>query len=309
MPKLGELAKLISGQLSGSPTIKIAGVSDFLSAKTSDLVFALEEKFINDAVSSNAAAVVAPANSIIKEKPAILVKNTRLALAKILALFENPLELEAGIHKTAVVHATAKIAKGAVIGAFSYIGPGVEIGENTIIYPQASVYANTKIGKRCVVHCGARLGVDGYGFVPEGGKFLKIPQIGKLIIGNDVEIFANTCIARGTIGNTIIGSRSKIDNLTHIAHNCEIGEDCAITGLVGFAGSVKLGRHVTVGGQAGFSGHQSVGDNTIIMARAGVTKDIPSNSVVSGFPAVDHKKEMETLAVMRRLPQILKKLK
>lgn len=307
---LNKLAKLVSGETLGSPATKITGVSEIFNAAEGSLVFVLEPAFLDKALESKATAIVAHKSTKLPEgTTAILVDNPRLALAKILSLFAKPCEVEPGIHKTAVIHKSAKISKTASIGSYTYIGPNVTVGDNTIIYPHVTVYADSAIGKNCIIHAGARIGLDGFGFVPVNGKFEKIPQTGKVIIEDDVEIYSNTCVARGTIGNTIIRRGTKIDTLSHIAHNCDIGEDCAITSLVGFAGSVTLKNHVTVGGQAGFSGHQSVGENTIIMARAGVTKDIPANSVVSGFPAVDHRKEMETQAVIRRLPKILKKLK
>lgn len=309
MHLLSKLAKLVSGDISGNRLDKINGVSTIEDAKKGDLVFVLDEKHLARALASQASAIVLRKGLDPKKMPAILVSNPRLALAKILSLFAEECEIELGVHKTAVVHGSAMIGKNVRIGAHVSIGPKAAIGDQTIIYPNSSIYARTIIGRNCIIHSGARIGVDGYGFVPVGGKFEKIPQIGRVVVGDDVEIYANTCISRGALGDTKIGRGTKIDSLSHVAHNCEIGENCAITSLVGFAGSVKLGNHVTVGGQAGFSGHQSVGDNTVILARSGVTKDIPENSVVSGFPAVDHRKEMEVQALLRRLPQLLKKLK
>jgi UDP-3-O-[3-hydroxymyristoyl] glucosamine N-acyltransferase len=299
--ELSGLADLVSGQLSGDPKIKIKGISAIEDAKDGDLVFVLEDKYLEAALKSKASALVASEKANIGKKPAILAKNPRLAMALILRKFARPHEIEAGIHKTAVIHKTAEMGKNVTIGPLVYIGPHAQIGDNTILYPQVTIYENVKIGKRCVIHSGARIGVDGYGFAPTGEIFEKIPQIGGVIIGDEVEIFANVTIARGTLGNTVIGSGTKIDCLTHIAHNCEIGENCAIVSLVGFAGSVKLGRHVTVAGQAGFSGHNIIGDNAVVMARAGVTKDIPANSIVSGFPVQDHSREMKYQAALRRL--------
>ncbi len=310
MQTLSKLAKLVSGEILGNQSTKISGVSEISSANEGDIVFVFDPKSIDQAFSSKASAVVVPSGQKIpQKKPTISVANPRLAMAQIAAVFASPCEVELGIHKTAVVSKTAKIGKNAKVGALVYIGPNVEIGDNATIYPNTSIYAKTKIGNNCIIHSGARLGVDGFGFVLVGGKFEKVPQVGILRIEDDVEIYANTCISRGALGETVIKRGTKIDSLTHVAHNCEIGEDCAITSLVGFAGSTKLGNHVSVGGQAGFSGHLEVGDNTVIMARAGITKNIPANSVVSGFPATDHRKDMEVQAILRRLPSILKKLK
>jgi len=298
---LNELAELVSGQLFGDPKTKIKNISTIEDAGNGDLVFVLDDKHLAAALKSKASALVVSEKAKISIKPAILVRNPRLAMALILSKFSRPREIEVGIHKTAVIHKTAKIGKNVAIGPLVYIGPHTEIGDNTILYPQVTIYENVNIGQHCVIHSGARIGVDGYGFASAGGTFEKIPQIGGVIIGDEVEIYANVTIARGTLGNTVIGSGTKIDCLTHIAHNCEIGENCAIVSLVGFAGSVKLGRHVTVAGQAGFSGHNIIGNNAIIMARAGVTKDIPANSIVSGFPVQDHSREMKYQAALRRL--------
>jgi UDP-3-O-[3-hydroxymyristoyl] glucosamine N-acyltransferase len=305
--KLKKLSEIAAGTLAGDGNLEIRGVSPIEEAGAGDLVFVLEDKNLAPALSSKAAALVAPLSAKITGKPAILVKNPRLALARILPLFAPKQKIKAGIHKTAIVAASAKIGQRVTIYPFVYVGENVEIGDDSIIYPSVTLYDRVKIGRRVIIHAGARIGVDGYGFVWEQGKYEKIPQIGTVIIEDDVEIYANVCVARGTLGATRIGAGTKIDNLTHIAHNCDFGEHCAITALVGFAGSVTFKDHVSVGGMAGFNGHITVGENTVVMAKAGVTKDIPANSVVSGFPAIDHKKELEQQAALRRLPDCLKK--
>ncbi len=304
-----EIASLVNGKLIGDGSVEITSVSTIEGAKIGDLVFVLEDKFLADALKSGASAFILPESSSAHGRSAVLVKNPRLALSKILKQFQPAAEIPPGIHRSAEVHPSARIGKNVSIGPFVYIGPEAEIGDGTIIYPSVTLYRKVKIGQRCVIHSGARIGVDGYGFVPTGEGLLKIPQIGGVVIGDDVEIFANVCVARGTLGDTKIGSGTKIDNLTHVAHNCKFGKNCAITGLVGFAGSVTFEDNVAVGGQAGFAGHLTVGKNTTVMAKAGVTKDIPPNSVVSGFPALDHKKDFEIQAALRRLPETMKKIK
>lgn len=298
---LKDLASLVGGSLVGDGSLKIKGVSGIAEAKESDLIFVLEDKHLADALKSKASAIVASRKAKVAKKNAILADNPRLAMAKILKHFAKKPEIETGIHKFAFVHKSAKIGDNVSIGPFSCIGQNVRIGDSSIIYPNVTIYSDVTIGKRCIIHAGARIGMDGFGFVTTAEIFEKIPQIGGVLIGDDVEIYSNTCIARGTLGNTVIGSGTKIDNLSHVAHNCRIGENCAIVSLVGFAGSVTLEDHVSVGGQAGFAGHLTVGENTVIMSRAGVTKDVPSNSVVSGFPAIDHRKELQIQAAVRRL--------
>lgn len=307
--KLKKLAELVSGEIAGNADAEIKGVSTIEAAGAGDLVFVLEDKFLAPALSSKAAAIVAPFSAKVGKKPAVLVKNPRLAMAKIIPLFAPKSKVEPGIHRSAVVAKSARVGKRVTIYPFVYVGKEVEIGADTIIYPSATIHDRVKIGKRCVIHSGARIGVDGYGFVWDEGKWVKIPQVGSVIIEDDVEIYANVCIARGTLGATRIGAGTKIDNLTHVAHNCVFGKHCAITALVGFAGSVTFKDHVSVGGMAGFNGHITVGENTVVMAKAGVTKDIPDNSVISGFPAINHKEELEIQAILKKLPEIYKKLK
>jgi UDP-3-O-[3-hydroxymyristoyl] glucosamine N-acyltransferase len=307
--KLKKLSQIVSGELAGKADPEVRGVAPIETAGAGDLVFVLEEKFLAPALSSRAAAVIAPLGARLDGKPGIMVKNPRLALAQVLPHFASKSKIKPGIHKSAVVAESAKIGKRVAIYPFVYVGENAEIGDDSVIYPSATVYDNVKIGQRVVIHAGARLGVDGYGFVWHEGKYEKIPQLGTVVIEDDVEIFANTCVARGTLGETRIGAGSKIDCLTHIAHNCVLGEHCAVTALVGFAGSVALGNHVSVGGMAGFNGHITVGENTVVMAKAGVTKDLPANSVVSGFPAINHREDLEIQASLRKLPETLKKLK
>jgi UDP-3-O-[3-hydroxymyristoyl] glucosamine N-acyltransferase len=301
--KLKELAKLIGGEVAGNGELVIKRVATLEGAGSGDLVFLLDDKLLPQALKSGAAAILASAKfkGQGKGKSLLLAKNPRLAMAQLLPLFSPKPKTKPGVHPTAVVAKSAKLGLRVTIYPFVYVGEDCEIGDDTIVYPSATLYDRVKVGKRVVIHAGARIGVDGYGFVQQEGKHVKIPQLGSVIIGDDVEIFANVCISRGTIGPTVIGSGTKIDSLTHVAHNCEIGQDCAVVSLVGFAGSVKLGNRVYVAGQAGFNGHIAIGDNTIIMARAGVTKDIPANAVVSGFPAQDHRREMEYQAALRRL--------
>lgn len=316
--KLKDLAKLVPGSaVIGNQDTIIKGVASFETAKPGDLVFVLDEKNLGSALNGKASALVTQSKTKIKDKPALLVDNPRNAMANILSVFApKPIALE-GMHKTAIVPRSCKIGKKAYVGPYAvlgenvavgdntkilgqcYIGNNVLIGKNSLIHFQVSIYDNTEIGDFVILHAGVCLGVDGYGFIQEQGKHKKIPQLGKVIIQDHVELFANVCVSRATLGETIIGEGTKIDNLTHVAHNCKIGKHCAVVSLVGFAGSVTIKDHVTVAGQAGFNGHITIGENTIIMARSGVTKDIPANSVVSGFPAQDHRKEIVYQASLR----------
>lgn len=324
---LKEIASLISGELSGDPKIIVKGVSSVDLAKDGDLTFAADDKSITIFEASKAAAAIISNNlKQIPSKPHIKVSNIRFAMTKVLALVEDKKRPSPGISKTASVAKSATIGSGVSVMGYSnigertsiggnviiypgsYIGNDCKIGSDTIIHPNAVIYDRTEIGKRCVIHAGAAIGVDGFGFAPAGGRYEKIPQVGNVVIEDEVEIFANVCISRATMGSTLIKRGTKIDNLTHIAHNCIIGEDCAITALVAIAGSTELKDHVSIGGTSGVNDHITIGENTVVMGRSGVTKDIPANSVISGFPAQDHKKELEQQAAIRRLPRLIEKI-
>ncbi|HVN67986.1 MAG TPA: UDP-3-O-(3-hydroxymyristoyl)glucosamine N-acyltransferase [Candidatus Sulfotelmatobacter sp.] len=307
--KLKKLAELVSGKIIGTGDIEIRGVSPINEAGAGDLIFVLEDKYLAPALRSRAAALVCSSSAAVTGRPAILVKDPRLAMNKILPYFSPKTKIKPGIHKMAVVAGSARIGKRVVISPFVYIGEDVEIGDDCVIDPHVTIYDRVKIGKRVIIHAGARIGVDGYGFAWDKDHFAKVPQIGTVVIEDDVELYANTTVARGTLGATRIGAGTKIDCLTHVAHNCDIGENCALTSLIGLAGSVTLKDHVSVGGMSGFNGHITVGENTVVMAMSGVTKDIPANSVVSGFPAINHREDLEIKASLKKLPGIVKKLK
>jgi UDP-3-O-[3-hydroxymyristoyl] glucosamine N-acyltransferase len=324
---LHEIASLVSGEPGGEAKLSIKNITSLDEAKEGDLTFASDEKSVELFEQSKATAALVPNNlKKFPSKPHIKVPNFRLAMAKILGIFESRKKIPAGTHKTAIVSKTAKVSSGCTIMAYVVIGENTSIGNNAIIYPgcyigdscrigsNTTIYSNvtlydrTVIGNKCLIHAGVVLGVDGYGYAPVDGKYVKIPQLGNVIIEDDVELCANVSISRATMGSTIIKRGTKIDNLTHIAHNCKIGEDCAITGLVAIAGSTELKKHVSVGGTSGINDHITIGENTVVMGRSGVTKDIPANSVISGFPAQDHKKELDQQAAIRRLPKLIEKV-
>ena len=317
--KLKELAQLVSGKIVGDGELDIQGVAPIEEAGQGDLIFVLNDKFLARALKSRATALVSHSRAKVKGRGAILVDNPRLALAKILPLFAPKRHAPQGIHQTAIVPKSCRIGKDVFIGPFVVLEENVSIGDRSLIHPhvtigeesqigkdciihsQVSIYDRVIVGDRVVLHSGARIGVDGFGFAPQADQHIKIPQIGRVVIEDEVEIYANVCISRATLGATVIGAGTKIDSLSHVAHNCKIGKNCAIVSLVGFAGSVTLKDHVYVAGQAGFNGHLTVGENSIVMGRAGVTKDVSPNSVISGFPAQHHRQEMEFQAALRRL--------
>ncbi len=322
--KLSEVAKLIDGRLAGPDGI-FDGFNSLDQAQRNEVSFILDEKHAA-AKNIRAGALIAPENYSNASLPVIGVKDPRLALAIVLEHYYPEPKLQAGIDKSALKGENTAIGSGASIGAYVTIGdnskigknsqlyPGVrignncEIGEDCVIFSNAVIYDRTVIGNRVRIHAGAIIGVDGYGFARQDKKWRKIPQIGRVVIEDDVEIYANTCVSRGAIGDTLIKRGTKIDNLTHVAHNCQIGEDCAITGLIGFAGSVVMGNRVMVGGMAGFNDHISIGDDSVIIGKSGVTKDFPAGSFISGFPAQEHRTELLQQAALRKVPALLKRV-
>lgn len=321
-----EIAKLISGEIAGDGNLEVEGVASLDEAKEGDLSFYLEPRYEKKACSTKASVLVVPHGKKVPGKTLISVKNPRVALAKILKLYGPERRKPHGIHETFISGDEVKIGKDVNIGPFVtlgnkvklgsgvtlypgvYIGDEVEIGDDTTIYPNATIYERVKIGKRVIIHAGAVIGGDGFGFAPSGGTHMKIPQTGTVIIEDDVEIYDNSCVARATLGTTIVRRGTKMDNLSHIAHNCDIGENCIITGLVGFGGSATLKNNVTVGGQAGFADHVTVGENSLVRARAGITKDFPSGSQISGFPARDHQEWLQTKGLSARLPELFERV-
>jgi len=232
-----------------------------------------------------------------------------------------------GVHPTSILSRGAVISPQASIGPFSfvgedtsigpgsqvypfvYIGRGCKIGEETTIFPQVFIGDGCEVGDRVIIHSGAVLGSDGFGFVQEGRAYRKIPQIGGVIVGDDVEIGANVAIDRATLGATRIGRGTKLDNLVHIGHNVQVGENAAIVAQVGISGSTVVGSGVRIAGQAGLTGHIRIGDNSTIAAQAGVTKSVPAGGFVSGYPARPHQLARKIAASEARLPELFKRVK
>lgn len=305
---LQKIAQCVDGALQGNKDFIITGVAPLDTARADQLSFWLEPKMEEAARASRAGALIVPVDQKIPGKNVIQVRHPRKAFAQILTLFAKKFQPAVGVHPTAVVEPSARIGKNVSVGPLSYIGEDVEIGEGTILYPSVTLLRGTRIGARVIIHSGTVIGSDGFGFNPAGSQWEKIPQIGCVVIEDDVEIQANCVIDRATMGETRIGKGTKIDNLVHIAHNVQIGPNCAITAQAGIAGSAVIGAHVVSGGQIGVAPGTRVGDNVEIAAQAGIASDIESNSRVAGFPAQDTKKEFKVIALARRLPEVVKRL-
>ena len=325
---LKEVADKLGGEAIGPAEVVITGASSYESAGECDITFVDNPRFLNAAEESRAAAMIVSRDVESSTKPLIRTDNPRLAFAQALELFYPRRRPEPGVHPTAVVGAGAKLGEGiyigpcAVIGERARLGAGVEVhagtcigsdaevGDNTIIYAGARVYHGVRIGERCIIHSGCVIGADGFGFARDGdGRHIKVPQVGTVIVGDEVEIGANSTIDRATTDATTIGSGTKIDNLVQIGHNCKIGRNCIICGMVGLSGSVVVGDGAVLAGQAGIADHVSIGKGAIVAAQAGVTADIPDCTMVSGYPARPHRDQLKLEAAVRKLPEALAELR
>lgn len=327
MRTLNDLAQVVGGEVVGDGEIEISGINNLSNAKEGEISFILDHKNIKDTLMSFASAFIVQKEIKEIKKPQIITNNVKLSYAKILHLFQSPLERK-GIHPTAVISKSATVGEDVSIGAHCYIGegakieskviiyPGVYIGKgvnispDTIIYPNTVIQDNCLIGKNVIIHSGVVIGSDGFGFVKdEDNHHFKIPQVGQVIIEDEVEIGANTCIDRASFGLTKIGRGTKIDNLVQIGHNVIIGEDCIIVSQVGISGSVNIGNRCILAGQAGVKDHITIGDDSIILGRAGVLKDVPPSSIYYGMPAGPHIEQKRLEVLVRRLPQLFEKIK
>jgi UDP-3-O-[3-hydroxymyristoyl] glucosamine N-acyltransferase len=325
---LRELAEIVGGEIFGDPDVTIHGVAGIREAKKGQITFLANPKYEPYLQTTCASAVIAEHEGN-TGAPIVRVSNPYLAFLKVVTLFsENEHEkYPRGIHPTAVIDESAVIGKDTAIGAYATIGANarvgdgttilplvcicedVKIGENCLIFPHVTVREGCQIGNRVIIHSGAVIGSDGFGYANDGGTYYKIPQIGIVKIEDDVEIGANSTIDRATTGVTLIQKGSKLDNLVQIAHNVVVGENSILAAQVGVSGSTELGKNVTLAGQAGLVGHIKIGDGARVGAQGGVTKSIPPNVSVSGYPAREHSLARKIYAAMGRLPGILKEFR
>ena len=323
---LHEIAEMVAGTVVGDGNPMISGATNIEEAGASEITFAVPPH-LEKAARSNAAAVIVPRGIKLEgNKPAIEVENPRAAFAVLLKHFSPPIAIKREVDKLASVAQSANLGKNIAIMPFAVVDEHAVIGDNTIVYPHVYVGRNVKIGDDCllyssvsiykdcvlgnntIVHSGAVIGGDGFGYVEVAKQHHKVPQVGNVVIGDDVEIGCNACIDRGTTGSTVIGKGTKIDNLVHVGHNDVIGENCVLVAFVGLPGSVKVGNNVTFAGQAASVGHVTIGDNCLFAGRAGITADVPSNSFYSGFPARPHKDWLKQEAMQRKIPDLMKRL-
>ncbi len=321
--KLKQLAERLNCELKGDGGVRIERVAPIERAGAGDITFLSNPKYLQYARKTKASAIiVAPQMSRLNGN-LLICGNPYLAFARTVGILMGDAHtVQPGRHPTAVVADDVRVGEnveigphvtvesGAVLGdnvalmSNVYIGPNVEVGEGTIVHPNAAIYRRVRIGKRCVVHSNVTIGSDGFGWAPNGRHYESIPQVGTTVIGDDVSIGAGSVINRGALGDTRIGSGTKIDSLVIISHNVEVGEDCLFVSQVGISGSVKIGNHVTFGGQVGVSGHLKIGDNVQVAAQAGVTHDLAPNKAYLGAPARPINEMRKAFAAFNKLPEL-----
>jgi len=321
-------AELVSASsVPGLDDIPISGIADPESAMFDQISFVSSTKYISAAQNSKAAALIVSADLVDSfQIPLLVVKNPYLAYAQLSAKFAEPRPV-AEVHPSSFVAETAQIGEGvyiganavvqdnvviadnAVISACSVIGARARIGSGTMLYPNVSIYHDVVIGKDCVIHSGAVIGSDGFGFAPTKNGYVKIHQLGSVIVGDDVEIGSNTSIDRGALGDTRIHSGAKIDNLVHVAHNCEIGSHTAIAGQVGMAGSTKIGQRCSFGGQVGIAGHLEIGDDVHALGQSRITKSINKPGIfASGTGTTEAKTWRKNAARFNQLDELYRRI-
>jgi len=326
--RLRELAEKLGCRLVGDGEIDVRGFAPFDEAEDGDVTFVAHPRYLVKLEATRASAVILKEGVPSSSKPTLLASDPYLTFVRALRLFYPPERPTPGVHPSTILGPGVRVAEGVSIGPFSYIEEGVVIGPRSAvgpqvyigrgssmgadchIYPQVMIREGVEIGDRVILHSGAVIGSDGFGYLrDQKGVRVKIPQVGRVILEDDVEIGANVTIDRATLGTTRLKRGTKIDNLVQIAHNVTVGEDTVIAAQTGISGSTKIGDRVTLAGQVGIVDHVTIGDDVTVGAQAGVTKDIPSGMVFLGSPAVPHQEFKRGIAAVNRIPQLLKSLR
>ena len=326
---VSQIAEIISGSIEGNPNTTIHNICKIEEGSEGSLSFLANLKYTDFIYETKASAVLV-SKDFVPEKPIqttlIRTENPYFALAKLLEVYQQLKPKKTGISTQACIAETASIGKNVYIGEFVsvgefakiedhvhlyphvYVGDHVKIGSNSILHSGVKIYADCEVGQETIIHAGAVIGADGFGFAQQDGDYIKVPQIGNVIIGNHVEIGANTCIDRATLGSTIIHDHVKLDNLIQIAHNCEIGEGSAFASQSGVSGSTKIGKKAIVAGQVGIIGHLKIGDNVIMGAKSGVIHNISDNKMVLGNPAISAVEEKKLIIYRKKLPELFNQI-
>jgi UDP-3-O-[3-hydroxymyristoyl] glucosamine N-acyltransferase len=324
---LEQIASFTKGIRIGSPDLVISGVSGIREAGPGDLSFLTDASSANDVVATRAAALLVSRQIEHLSCAQVVVPHPALAMARVVEQFfvpkRSPIGLSILVHRGVAVTIgegtsiwpfvtladRVKIGKGSILYPGVFIGEGSVIGEECVIHPNVTIREGIAIGNRVIIHAGTVVGSDGFGYIQEGGRHHKIPQVGTVVIEDDVELGANVTVDRATFGKTIIRRGTKVDNLVQIAHNVEIGEHNILVAQVGIAGSSKTGHHVIVGGQAGISDHVTIGDLAMIAARSGLNRDVQANEIVAGAPAQPRLEWLKSMAIVAKLPELRQQLR
>jgi UDP-3-O-[3-hydroxymyristoyl] glucosamine N-acyltransferase len=317
-----EIAALTQGTLLGRPDLVITGVAGLSEAGPGDLSFVTGEAASKEATSTRAIALLVPRPIDGLACAQIVVTNPALAMARVVEKFFVPQRPALGVNKLVsrgndvvlgegvsiwpfvTLDDRASIGRGTTLYPNVFVGEGSVIGEDCVIYPNVTIRERVTIGNRVIIHSGTVIGSDGFGYIQEGGRHHKIPQVGTVVIEDDVELGANVTVDRATFGQTIVRRGTKVDNLVQIAHNVEVGEHNILVAQVGIAGSSRTGHHVMVGGQAGIADHVTVGDFAMIAARSGLNRDVPAKEVVAGAPALPRMEWLKAMAIVAKLPEL-----
>lgn len=321
------IAEQLDGQVIGDPALELHGFAPADKSRPGDLTFAENATYFARANQSAASAILVDNDyGTDSTKTLIRVASARIAFARVLPLFFPEPSPEPGIHPSSVIDPTAtvdpsahvgphcvvgaqtQIGPGCILHGGNHVGPGCVLGQDCQLFPRAVLYSRCQLGDRVRIHAGTVVGSDGFGYVLDNGLHRKVPQVGQVIVQDDVEIGANVTIDRGALGSTIIGRGTKVDNLVQIAHNVTLGEHCLVVAQVGVAGSTKLGNYVTLGGQVGLSGHLKIGNRVAVAAQSGVMHDIPDGEKWFGYPAQPDRRTKRQILAIQQLPQLLRRV-
>lgn len=320
--RLAELARLVAGRVEGDPERVVRGVATLDTATPEDLAFYTNPRYRAQAEASRAGAVLLAPTTKLAGRDLLVVSEPYAALAKLLAHFHPPPPAARGVSPDArvagdvrlggdvyvgpfaVIAAGVRLGDRCAVGAGSVVGEACEIGDDTVLAPRVVLYPGTRVGARCLLHSGVVLGADGFGFATSAGRHAKIPQVGRVVVEDDVEIGASSTVDRAMLGETRIGRGTKIDDLVMIAHGVRTGEGCLFAAQSGVAGSATLGSRVTLAGQAGVAGHLRIGDDVVVASKSAVYDDVEGGTFVAGIPAADHMEWKRSVARIRRLARL-----
>ncbi len=326
--KLNEIAERLGLELRGDGGIEISGPAPLEAAASGTIVFVAGPKYAAALEATRAAAAIVTPELAARARCAVLLSaDPAFDFARLLEVFHPPYRPAPGIDPSARIDAGARLGVNASVGAFCVIGAGVTIGCNAVIHPHVTIYPDASIGDDFICHSGAAIreavtighrvtilngaviGADGFGFIQQGERLVKVPQVGTVIIEDDVEIGANTAIDRATMGATVIRRGVKLDNLVHIGHNCEVGEYSRFAAQAGLAGSTRIGKWCQFGGQTGCADHATIGDRVMVVAQSGIPHDVPADSIIGGTPAMDIRAWRRLAAIQPRLPEMVRRIR